>query len=540
MPVTTEDKLLRLLDPGHPLEVRCAAALVLGELGVRDAEVAGALCESLQDEEGALRLQAIKAVGKLRVEQALPHLLARIKAGGEEAAQAAHAAARLGAKGIRALQELMPQVAPGVRRTIAAALAGGGTASASAAAVAALRNNDPGVVEAAVGSLIAQVPTLSKAQRQSWADQLLHLAEDQTAPLPPPAEAAVVRLLAALDDPRAGAALWDRTLLPHPPEVRAAALQALGKWVSAPEKGQLGRLFACAAEPDFRVAAPALVILKRLPVDDRAVPEWLALLRAPDVAVRQLALEKLGDRDTQEVADALLEQLRHPDRALRDAALARLTRLEHGRNALTAALLGAESADQAWPLARAQVPFAKDYPPSWRDEVFAQACSHLEAEDRQADPLLFMLREADAPDLRDRLEQRAAFWRKKKEYATALLYLRLLARDPACGLPIRLELAACGLKVSGKDLAAEARVTDPCLQQFAALSQQDEAELFRQLEQVPWLEPEDLYYLGFHLAEMEGRPKKFAGAVLQLLVKRSPRSKLGQAAKSKLRSAGLG
>jgi HEAT repeat protein len=539
MPVPT-DKLLRLLDPGHPLEVRCAAALVLGELGVRDAEVTGALCESLQDEEGALRLQAIKAVGKLHVEQALPHLLARIKAGGEEAAQAAQAAARLGAKGIRALQELMPQVAPGVRRTIASALAGGGTAGASAAAVAALRNNDPGVVEAAVGSLIAQVPTLGKAQRRAWADQLLHLAEDETAPLPPPAEAAVVRLLAALDDPRAGAALWDRTLPPHPPEVRAAALQALGKWVTSPEKDQLRRLFACAAEPDFRVAAPALVILKRLPVEDRAVPEWLALLRAPDVAVRQLALEKLGDRDTQEVADALLEQLRHPDRALRDAALARLTRLEHGRNALTAALLGAESADQAWPLARAQVPFAKDYPPSWRDEVFAQACRHLEAEDRQADPLLFLLREADAPDLRDRLEQRAAFWRKKKEYATALLSLRLLGRDPACGLPIRLELAACGLKVSGKDLAAEARAADPCLHQFAALSQQDEAELFRQLEQVKWLEPDDLYYLGFHLAELEGRPKKFAAAVLQLLVKRSPRSKLGQAAKSKLRSAGLG
>ena len=37
--------------------------------------------------------------------------------------------------------------------------------------------------------------------------------------------AAVVRLLAALDDPRAGAALWDKVLPPNPPEVRAAALQ---------------------------------------------------------------------------------------------------------------------------------------------------------------------------------------------------------------------------------------------------------------------------------------------------------------------------
>src|SRR5205823_10657532 len=97
--------------------------------------------------------QVIRAVGKLKIEAALPHLLARIKEGGHEADEAAHAAARIGPKGTRALQELMPRVAPGLRRYIAAALAGGGTASATAAAAAVLLDRDPGVVEAAVRSL---------------------------------------------------------------------------------------------------------------------------------------------------------------------------------------------------------------------------------------------------------------------------------------------------------------------------------------------------------------------------------------------------
>ena len=131
------------------------------------------------------------------------------------------------------------------------------------------------------------------------------------------------------------------------------------------------------------------------------------------------------------------------------------------------------------------------------------------------------------------------YWRKKKEYATALLYLRLLARDPASGFPIRFELAACGLKVSGHDLAPEARAADPGLQQFANLCDGYEAETLKEIEKAKWLEPEDLYYLGFHLAEQQGRPRKCAGDVLKLVVKRSPRSKLAQAAKSKLRSAGL-
>ena len=190
-------------------------------------------------------VQVIRTVGKLRVEPALPRLTARIKEGGPEADEAAHAAAHLGAKGTRALQELMPKVAPGLRRYIAAALAGGGTASATAATAAVLLDKDPGVVEAAVRSLAEQIPTLAAAQRQAWTDQLLELAHDRNAPLAAATQTAVVRLLAALDDPRAGAALWEKAAPPNPPEVRAAALQGAR---------QVGRLpHARSAEAPFRL-----------------------------------------------------------------------------------------------------------------------------------------------------------------------------------------------------------------------------------------------------------------------------------------------
>ncbi len=478
----TMKKIVRLLDAQQPLELRCAAALVLGELGTKDAELTRVLCDCLADDEARLRVQVIKTVAKLRIEAALPQLLERVKEGGEEAEQAAQAAARLGTKGTRALQELMPKVAPGLRRYIAAALAAAGTASAGTAAVAVLLDKDPGVVEAAVRSLLAGVPALTPAHRKALAEQLLGLVGNKKDPLSVASESAVLRLLAALDDPRAEAVLWERIVPPHPPEVRAAALQTLGKWVTTPGKEQLKRLFACATDSDFRLAAPALVLLKNLPAGERTVPEWLTLLQASDVAVRKLALEKIGDRDTTEVADALLRQLDHPDRSLRDSALARLTRLKQGQKALTAALLEADSPDRAWVLARAQAPFARTYPTEWREKVFAQACKYLEGGDRRADALLFLLREADAAELRQRLEERAIHWRKKKAYETALLYLRLLIRDPSSGFSIRLELACCGLKVSPHDLSPEARAGDPCLSQFATLCQGYEAELSAQLE----------------------------------------------------------
>lgn len=535
----TGKKLLRLLSQDQPAEMRRAALMVLGEMGAKEAAVAQALCDALDDADESVRLQALAAVGKLRVERALPQLLARVSRGGPEAEAAALAAAHLGAKATRALQSLMGKVAPGLRRYIAAALGGGGTASAETAAVDVLLDKDPNVVDAAVRSLIGEVPTLQAGQRRTLTDHVLQLLTAKNARPAPPSEAALIRLLAALGDPRAEAVFWTRIDSPHTPSLRAAALQALGTLPAPSGRDKLKRLLACAADSDFRVAAPALMILKEAPVADRTLEDWLPLLAAVDPAARRFALEKLGDKDNSRIAEALLSQLNHPDRSLRDQALACLGRLKHGREALARALLETDTPDRAWALAKAQASLFKDYPPELRGRVFDRACQYLEAGDRRADPLLFLLREADARDLRDRLEERALNLRKKKQYATALVYLRLLARDPACADPTRLELAACGLKASSHELDAESRAADLCLEQFAGLLNRREVNPLEWIAKAKWLEPEDLFYLGFHFVEKNRQEQDFGAEVLRLLIRRAPASKLSKDAKNKLRSQGL-
>jgi HEAT repeat protein len=536
----TAKKLLRLLDADHPSELRCAAAVVLGELGLRDAEVTRAVCDGLADPDPAVRARLLTAAGQLRVEQALPRLLKKIEEGGEESERAALSAAKLGAKGTKALQDLMHHVAPGLRRRIAGALAAAGTASAGSAAMEALLDTDPGVVDAAARSLSAEIPAMPDAARRALADHLLGLLQGaKKSPLAPPSESAVIRLLSALGDPRAEAWFWDRIQPAYPVEVRAAALQGIGKSASPPVKDRLKRLLVCAADPDFRVAAPALMILRGVEVGDRQLADWLPLFDAPDVAGRRLALEKLGDRDTPAVAEALLRQLRHPDRALRADSLSHLAKLAAGRTALAEALLAADSPDAAWTLARTQEPFVGAYDAKLRERLFAQACEYLEAGDRRADPLLHLLRVADAHGVRDRIEERGLALRKKKQYDKALAYLRQLTRDPACAAPVRLEAAACALKVSAHDLSAEARAADPALQQFARLIDSHEAETREFVTKAKWLDAEELFYLGFHFAEKERAEKKFGGEMLRLVVKRSPRSKLAKDAKSKLRGEGL-
>jgi hypothetical protein len=299
------------------------------------------------------------------------------------------------------------------------------------------------------------------------------------------------------------------------------------------------RLLACAADGDFRVASPALMLLKSLTVSDKVLKDWLPLLDAPDPAARHFALEKFGDRDRPEVAAALVRQLQHPDQGLRKQALDRLGQLDHGRSALANALLAAKTPDEAWNLARAQMPFAKEYAAALRTKILNQGCDYLEENDRRADAFLHLLREADPRGLRDKLEERGLALRKKKKYPDALIYLRLLTRDPACGETIRFENAATSLKVSSHDTAADARASDPALHQFAGLVHRHETDPIAYVEKAKWLDPEDLFYLGFHFAEGKGPEQEFGAKVLRLLIKRAGKGKIAKDAKSKLRSQGL-
>jgi hypothetical protein len=536
----TLQKMLELLGPEVTPELRGSAALVLGEVSVRDGKLEQAICPLLDDPDPGVRLRAMKSIGKLRIDKALPRLLERVSAGGEEAEAAAHAAAQLGARGVRALQELMPQTAPGLRRRIASALADTDTAGAETAALDALLDNDAGVVDASARSLISKIPSFSKQHRKALVERVLELLGTRKPHvLPSASEAALVRLLSGLEDPRGEAAFWARIDASRPVEIRASALQALGVLPCPSQREKIQRLLAGAAEADFRVAAPALMILKNITVADRNLSDWLPLLEAPNPATRRFAIEKIGDRDKPNVAAALIQQMDHPDRGLRELAISHLAKSEHGREALIRALRQASNPDHAWALARVQAPFVRDYSTAQMSSLFKQACQYLESADRRADALLFLLREADHRCLRDQLEERALGHRKKKDHSKALVYLRLLTRDPACGEAIRFEQAACSLKVSPKDLALDARNADPALHQFAGLMHRHETEPIKMVSKAKWLEAEDLFFLGFHFVEKTGPEKEFGEEVLRLLMKRSPRSKQAKDAKSKLKSQGV-
>ncbi len=225
----TTKKIIHLLTDNSDAFVRTAAARLLSELAAKDKEVGAGLLQAVEDKEQSVRLEAIHAIGKLGFDTALARLIEFIKQGGEESEAAADAAAKLGAKAVRGLQELMGHVSPGLRRRIAGAMAASGAVGGQSAGVQALLDSDPGVVEAAARSLLIRIPDLPAAGRRDLADQVLAaLTPAKGQKLAEVSEAALLRVLAGLRDPRGEKLFWSRLAPAQSEIVRLAALQGLG------------------------------------------------------------------------------------------------------------------------------------------------------------------------------------------------------------------------------------------------------------------------------------------------------------------------
>jgi HEAT repeat protein len=537
----TLKKLIALITKSDSPSVRRAAVIVAGAIKpTKDRALNDAVSQLLESEDGELRRVAVVTLGELKAEETLPRLVQFVEAGGAEVEAAVQAVGHMGARGSKALGEVMHRAPIGLRRRIAAALALAGTDSAVLATAQSLLDEDASVVNASAKSLASEVPKLASGKKRILADHLMDLLNPKRPSLSAVSEAAVVRVLAALQVPEAEDAFWARLDSHRSLALRSAALQALGNVQAPSSEAKLGKLFACAADTDFQVVAPALMLLKKAPPTKKNVRQWLGLFAAPDVAAHLLAVEKLREVDTPAVAEALIRQLQHPDKGLRESALAALSELKSGRQALYDALLAASSADQAWALARAQPGIAEKWTSDQTAAVFSLASKYFEADDRRADALWFLLRETNADALRDNLVEQALALRKKKKHAESFAYWRLLTRDPAVGPDLRFELAATALNVSNHDPAATAREGDTALLQFSRLLQDADFDLFGHLKKAKWLEAEDLFYLGFHFAGQPRLAGAFGRQVLELVIERWPKTTEGKNAKHKLKSEGLG
>ena len=319
---------------------------------------------------------------------------------------------------MRAMGKIMNDAPPAQQASsrMAAVLARSGTGGGLVVTAHALLDPDPKVVDAAARSLAGEVPTFSNAQKQALTKFLCDSLKAKKE-LATKTEAAMLRLLGTLHETKAAELFWSRLDEDESPEVRGAAPQAAfrSRSISPPNDAKLKRLVACAADSDFQIVAPALMILNKVPASAKNVKAWLGLLdgsrrsHAPYSRWKNWAASKAPK-------PCVVCSANSPIRIAlpRQCPASALAVRQEVDQLLLEKLIAPATIDECWELARTLGPVAKEVAKNARQQLLDQAAGYQDQDDRRAAPLWHLLRDMDTAWTRTQLESLAQARRQKK------------------------------------------------------------------------------------------------------------------------------
>ena len=160
--------------------------------------------------------------------------------------------------------------------------------------------------------------------------------------------------------------------------------------------------------------------------------------------------------------------------------------------------------------------------------------------ERIAEPWMHVARHAGMKLLFAALMSRAARLKKARRYADVEALLRPLLRTEEFDTDARFELALASLRASTSVSGVSPRSPDSPLDLFKQLSRDETFPFMQRIrKERNHLDSEDLYWLGFHLAEGAGDEKSTGAELLRMVAQNEGKSKMGRNARNKLRLENL-
>jgi hypothetical protein len=289
------------------------------------------------------------------------------------------------------------------------------------------------------------------------------------------------------------------------------------------------------------IVSPAIALLGPIEFPASLAGELQKLAKSKSADVRRFAVRKLGYQKGRKIVALMLDWLADADQEVRDIAARALCHIEDATKPLLDKLGKATAANDAWALVKLLKPHADRLLKDARRKISARCFELLEKDDPRAEAYIWLLRNLDAAGFNAQLAGVGEGFRKRRKFPAAVHCLRMLANTELFTPQVRYQLSFSGLKVSAKELSPARRGEDPCLRGFGTLLRDPSFKLFDALARdKKLLDPEDVFYLGFHFAESPlGHERKFSEEVFELLLDAWPRSEQARAAKNKLKSAGV-
>jgi HEAT repeat protein len=545
------------------VEKRIAAAIVLGELRARGAEVTEALAGALESGIPLLQRHALEALARVGAKKAAPRIVPLLCARDEDVRRAAvEALVSVGDDVLPTLRARMADAAGDERRALDACLAALGGKDAFHVLLDSLTASDAEAAKAAAIAVRQRVKDADARQRRSYlAETEKYLDKQSKTGTNPGAVAAGVKILGFLEDDKAIPTLLEFTrgggggakgAKGNAPAVRQEALIALrfllGKkgTDAAVVKKVVAALVDAADDADRSLAQTALHTLAGIDLSDDAMKRLEKLVEHPDVERARFVLEMLGRHGGSEAARLIVRVLATTkDKRRAEIAASCLVEPGEGQAAgaavgsapvreaavapLAKALLEAGDADRAWLLRNVLRPSAKKVPAAVRKQMLQTATARLSAGDRNWEALFATVRDADAGAAAEAMRELAGKLRKSNP-EKALTVLRVHCRNEGATDADRYALAVAELARSPRDTRPAARSGDEALRLLVSLLDRG-FDVASQLRKDKSLSLDDLYYVGFHFSEAE---HPLGEDLLRTVVDKGGRAKIAKMARSKL------
>lgn len=518
------------------VETRCAALLVLAELGVDEEAAVDAVRKALQGPNAVVRDFALTHLERTRPKAALGDLLSLLDSDDDGLRRrAVEILATYGAAAVAAARKRLDG-APKRRRHAIVDLCGRARSPAAHELILhIMAAGDPDTNRLAVGTLEAAIRAMAASERAAFYGRVEAFAEragDERIAL-----VSALDLFGFLGDKRCRKRLFGLLGERRPQAVRAHALAALVQCLRGEKVGaaEVDTLLGLLDEADENaILRPALSLLDEHSFDRKHLGRLQELAESPQGVVKRFAVHKLGSFDSGAVVKKLIGYLDDASYARRSEALATLKKTAAARQALMKELLACDDERRAWTLAEAVLAHDRGWRRDVREQLWSRLTEALDGrEDRLYSPFLQVLRELDGAEALERIRAAAEQRRKKKKFSLAARWLALLRDTPAFDDEARFALAVCELKSHKHALLAAIRRHDPAVELLRGLAA-TAMPLADRLRKERVLEAEDLFYVGFSFAEGSVEERALARDVLAHVAGKYGRTKVGRAAKNKL------
>jgi HEAT repeat protein len=354
-----------------------------------------------------------------------------------------------------------------------------------------------------------------------------------------PALVSAMRLLGQLGRPQVRRWLFKFVGAEQHPAVRAHALVALLRCLREQEirKDEYAKLFPILEEAETTEAtrlALDLLDAHELPDDSRSLLG--KLMQSSHSDVQKFALRKMGDVGTPATVRTLVDQLGDPDYRKRDVAASSLRKIPEARAALIKELTACEDASKAWSIAELLPSFEGKWRQDALDALWKRLQDAIEEEERIQTAFLHVLKRADSEFVYRRLAEHGAKLVKAKKFKEAVGFLMPLKDFSEVKPENKFHLALAQLKLHAHTVATNRQ--HPAVELLTDLYRGSSYPVFETLKKEKGLAPEDLFALGFNLAERSGQERGLGIDLLGHVAEKFPRNKIGKSAKNKLKLAG--